>query len=320
MPPVPDYDRIALRCQPVYCYLFASRTYRLLAAHLRLDFVEIYSSSKIRNLAGKDCILEENHSMNWKDFAKDYLLFTYKERIAILSLSVLIVVLIVLPHFFPDASAAHIASSKAADTSWIALAEKKVERRPDSGFSYRSDNSRRPQNAYYQNAYYQRSYYAYSPHKTGYSFRDRDTFAKKTYPHKQSRIVQEVDVNVADSAAWEALPGIGPVLAVRIINFRDKLGGFITIDQIREVYGLRDSTFLLINPYLKLKTAHVNKININTATKEELKVHPYIRWQLANMIVNYRSQHGNFNELAGLKDMHEMTDELYAKISPYLSL
>jgi competence ComEA-like helix-hairpin-helix protein len=129
-----------------------------------------------------------------------------------------------------------------------------------------------------------------------------------------------IEINSADTAAFVALPGIGSKLAARIVNFRDKLGGFYSINQIGETYSLPDSTFQKIKQYLKLDNSSVKKININTATKDEMKAHPYIKWNLANIIVEYRNQHGNFNSLADLKKISAITDSTYLKIVSYFKL
>lgn len=130
-----------------------------------------------------------------------------------------------------------------------------------------------------------------------------------------------IDINLADSATLVALPGIGPSYSKRIINFRNKLGGFHSVQQVAETFGLPDSTFQLIKPKLYISDSlSVRKINVNTATLEELKVHPYIRYYIANAIVQYRNQHGNFASLQDLKKIMLVTDEVYSKISHYLSL
>jgi competence ComEA-like helix-hairpin-helix protein len=142
------------------------------------------------------------------------------------------------------------------------------------------------------------------------------------YPkHERSeRSVQTVNANSDDTAAFIALPGIGAKLAARITNFRDKLGGFYSVDQIGETYGVPDSTFQKIKPYLSVDAAAVRKININTATKDELKTHPYIRWNLANAIVEYRNQHGVFKSVEEIKNIVLIDDATYNKIKFYLSL
>ncbi|MBL7743240.1 MAG: helix-hairpin-helix domain-containing protein [Chitinophagaceae bacterium] len=129
-----------------------------------------------------------------------------------------------------------------------------------------------------------------------------------------------VDINTADTSAFIALPGIGSKLAARIVNFRDKLGGFWTIDQVKETYGLPDSTFQKIKPRLQLGTTPVKKININTATMDELKAHPYIKYNLAKPIVAYREEHGAFSKIEDIRKIMAITEESYQKMSPYLTL
>ncbi|NOT52632.1 MAG: helix-hairpin-helix domain-containing protein [Chitinophagaceae bacterium] len=128
-----------------------------------------------------------------------------------------------------------------------------------------------------------------------------------------------VDINSGDTTAFIALPGIGSKLAARIVNFRDKLGGFYSISQVGETFGLPDSTFQKIKQYLKLENTSIRKININTATVDELKAHPYIKYSLANPIVAYRKEHGAFAKVDDLKKLMVITDDIYNKIAPYLT-
>jgi competence protein ComEA len=137
----------------------------------------------------------------------------------------------------------------------------------------------------------------------------------KTYTSRYTA----VDVNSADTTAFIALPGIGSKLATRIVNFRDKLGGFYSVNQVGETFGLPDSTFQKIKQYLKLENTSIRKININTATLDELKSHPYIRWGLATPIIAYRNEHGLFGKVEDIKKVMAVTDEIYTKIAPYLT-
>ncbi len=129
-----------------------------------------------------------------------------------------------------------------------------------------------------------------------------------------------IDINTADTSALIALPGIGSKLAQRIIAFRDKLGGFYAVDQIRETYGLPDSAFQKIRSRLMLTNAAVKKININAATIDEMKSHPYSRYNIANAIMQYRTQHGNFSSVDDIKKIMIITDEIFKKVSPYLTV
>src|SRR5688572_156375 len=127
----------------------------------------------------------------------------------------------------------------------------------------------------------------------------------------------EIDINTADTTAWIALPGIGSKLANRIVHFREKLGGFYTVEQVGETYGLPDSTFQLIKPRLICAPGAIQQININTADVNSLKQHPYIKWPVANAIVQYRQQHGDYRSVEDLQQIAIMTPELYQKIAGY---
>lgn len=146
----------------------------------------------------------------------------------------------------------------------------------------------------------------------------QNNFEKTTYARPEKKVVI-VNINEADTSEFISLPGIGNKLAARIVNFRDKLGGFYSVEQIKETYGLPDSTFQKIKASLQL-SGSVKKLNVNTATKDELKVHPYIRWNLANAIVEYRNQHGNFKSLDELKNIAVIDKATFEKIVHYLSL
>jgi competence ComEA-like helix-hairpin-helix protein len=128
-----------------------------------------------------------------------------------------------------------------------------------------------------------------------------------------------IDINSADTTNFIALPGIGSKLAQRIINFRDKLGGFYKVEQVAETFGLPDSTFQKIKPRLAISNAAVKQFNINTATVDEMKTHPYLRYNIANAIVQFRTQHGNFTSVADIKKIMLVTEEIYNKAAPYLA-
>ena len=115
-----------------------------------------------------------------------------------------------------------------------------------------------------------------------------------------------------------SLPGIGEKLGTRIITFRDKLGGFHSVEQVAETYGLPDSTYQKIQTLLLVQETNIKKIPINQCSKDELKMHPYIKWKIANAIVEYRNQHGPFESLEDLKKIILLDHETFLKIQPYL--
>ncbi|MFN3299780.1 MAG: ComEA family DNA-binding protein [Sediminibacterium sp.] len=117
-----------------------------------------------------------------------------------------------------------------------------------------------------------------------------ETFSPKKIPN--------IDINEASIATWELLPGIGPVLAARIVKFREKLGGFAEIEEVKKTYGISDSLYVQIKPFLQLN--NTEKPSINTASAallQKVGVSPAI----AVAIVTYRKQYGLFDSLEDLK-------------------
>ncbi len=141
------------------------------------------------------------------------------------------------------------------------------------------------------------------------------------YPFRRTvKFFTETDVNLSDSNGWSKLPGIGEKLASRIIHFREKLGGFYQIDQVSETYGLPDTTYQKIKPYLRIRSFPLHQIDINTATKEILMSHPYVRWPLAGSIVEYRMQHGPFSAVDEILQLAQMDPVKFEKLKPYLTV
>lgn len=127
-----------------------------------------------------------------------------------------------------------------------------------------------------------------------------------------------IAINSADSAQFIRLKGIGPVLSSRIIKYRNGLGGFYSINQIAEVYGVKDSIFENFKHHLILDTLYLKRIAINLATAEELKAFPYFKWKHANAIVKYRKQHGAYNTIDDLYKVILLDSATIRKIEPYL--
>lgn len=148
-------------------------------------------------------------------------------------------------------------------------------------------------------------------------FQEKQFSEKASYNSKKS--FDKIDINFADSTALIALPGIGSKLANRIISFREKLGGFYSIDQVGETYLLPDSTFQKIKAQLIVNSKAIKKININSASVDEMKSHPYIRYYIANAIFQYRKQHGNFQSVEEIKKIMAVTDDIYNRSFPYLT-
>ncbi|RFM29786.1 helix-hairpin-helix domain-containing protein [Deminuibacter soli] len=130
---------------------------------------------------------------------------------------------------------------------------------------------------------------------------------------------QPVDVNTADTAQWAALPGIGPVLAARIVQQREAQGGFVSIEQVGQVYGVADSLYKHLQPWLRLQTPGTGKTNINTATLAQLKSNPHLPPDVAAAILLYRQQHGPYRQVTDVQQIVFINAALFQKIAPYIT-
>ncbi len=128
----------------------------------------------------------------------------------------------------------------------------------------------------------------------------------------------EVELNSADSATLTTISGIGPAFASRILKYKNRIGGFVSVDQLKEVYGVDSLKFQQIKNQIIVNPASVNKININIADFDQLKKLPYLSFKQMNAIVAFRKQHGNFTTLNDLQKIVILNPTLIAKIAPYV--
>jgi competence protein ComEA len=155
-------------------------------------------------------------------------------------------------------------------------------------------------------------------------FSSTNTYSKSS-PGRDSEStparVLPMDLNTCDSLSLLSIYGIGPKLSSRIIRYRNRLGGFVSMHQLHEVYGLdtivlselRKRTFIDENFAPK-------KINLNTASEKELLQLPYIKSALARAITTYRFQHGEYDSVDELLKIDRIDSPTFEKIKPYLTV
>jgi competence protein ComEA len=149
----------------------------------------------------------------------------------------------------------------------------------------------------------------------------RETKKYEASPIIPKKEISLIDINQADTVQLKAIYGIGSKLSTRIIAYRNKLGGFVSILQLREVYGLDSLVIQEIEKRFYVdQNFQPSQINLNLADEKQLAGHPYIKSKLARIIVAYRQQHGNFEQLEELKRVSILSDETFEKIKPYLSV
>ncbi len=128
-----------------------------------------------------------------------------------------------------------------------------------------------------------------------------------------------ININYADSATLTKLKGVGAVLASRIIKYRNLLGGFVSKNQLSEVYGLSESKYLDSILIQTSVDGTVNKININTASWKNLVKHPYISKEMASEILKIRKEKGSFKSVDFLFELVN-NKNTYQKLKPYLKV
>ncbi|MFA6260216.1 MAG: helix-hairpin-helix domain-containing protein [Bacteroidia bacterium] len=131
---------------------------------------------------------------------------------------------------------------------------------------------------------------------------------------------QVVELNSTDSVQLVSLYRIGPALTHRILEYRDKLGGFLELEQLREVWGFDEDILYDLSGKITVNPSLAKRWELNTVSLEVLKTHPYFKYKLSNAIINYRNQHGPFQALADLKKIVLVTDSVYEKITKYIYL
>lgn len=142
------------------------------------------------------------------------------------------------------------------------------------------------------------------------------------YTKRPPKTYYHIDINQADAADFEQFRGIGPSYAKRILHYRELLGGFTSIDQVGEVYRLPDSTFQHIRPHLECPKHPLVPLNVNTASLETLKDHPYLSWRQARAIIQYRETKGPWKSVELVQILPELDDNkgTFERIRPYLTV
>lgn len=149
-------------------------------------------------------------------------------------------------------------------------------------------------------------------------FNPQDT-VKKDFKSSQIERINRIPFSEADSITLQIVPGIGPATAGRIIKYRENLGGFVTKNQLMEVYGMKAETAAAVWEFFEFDPGIRKKLQINQAEAADLAKHPYISYSEAKVIVAYRNQHGAFRNSEDLLKIRIFKKEWVDKISPYLN-
>jgi DNA uptake protein ComE-like DNA-binding protein len=129
---------------------------------------------------------------------------------------------------------------------------------------------------------------------------------------------EPLNINRADSADLLPLPGIGPVFAGRIIKYRNLLGGYVSVDQLAEVYGMPGETIDLLRKHVFIDSLAIRRIRLDSASFRELLRHPYLEYEDVKALVEYRDFKGEISSREELSDQLVLSESVLNRLAPYL--
>jgi DNA uptake protein ComE-like DNA-binding protein len=241
--------------------------------------------------------------MDIKEQVKVFLTFSKKERRGIYMLSVIAMLLWILPVFFAEET----------------LPEEILEITPLQLSEAKKLLSKKRDSFVYQRQY--RSYYPTVVKQDRQRFPSEYGYqAEKTVVTRQERKIVTINLNEADSAQLESLPGIGERLSARIIKYRDRLGGFHDVAQLKEVYGLQDSVLVLLATRLFVSPGGlIKKLDVNICSYADFRRHPYMGHAFAKSLVAFRQTHGEIKTVDELYQLVAVKKDEIERMKPYFS-
>ena len=126
---------------------------------------------------------------------------------------------------------------------------------------------------------------------------------------------EQVVLNTADTTELRKVPGIGAYYARRIVRYGQRLGGYVSIDQLDEIEDFPQEA----KKYFTIQDAHPQQLNVNQLTLQQLRKHPYINFYQAKAIVDYRRLHGNLKSLQELRLSKDFPPEAIERLTPYVT-
>ena len=138
-------------------------------------------------------------------------------------------------------------------------------------------------------------------------------------PKPEKKAIPVVDLNTVDSTTLVELPRMGGYMASRIIAFRDKMGGFVEVEQLLDVKGLDSTRFAAMRPYLLIGDTETRRIDVNRADFKTLVGHPYLSYEQVKRIFRQRETRGMIKNWAQLEALLKEEGEVNPLLEYYLS-
>lgn len=247
--------------------------------------------------------------MHWKNF----LYFSSAEKIAVVILLVVIVFSFGLNILISRKSSDPVSIPQ--NDSLIAAFQRLHENLEDKktvARSYETKSERRTQQKYPRDKERKST-----DNRQNNEYSERPTYTKQ----EKFTTAGSISLNETDTAQWKMVPGIGSSFSERIVKYGDKLGGYQSINQLKEVYGVTDEIFDAIAPFIREEDIGLEncvKLNVNQLEFKEILAHPYINYEQTKAIVNLRRRTGNITSVNELAMLEEFTTEDIERIASYI--
>ncbi|MBP7469608.1 MAG: helix-hairpin-helix domain-containing protein [Flavobacterium sp.] len=148
-------------------------------------------------------------------------------------------------------------------------------------------------------------------------FREYKKYPNAAFAKKEKIVI--IDINQATQEDLIKIYGIGEAISLRILKMKESLGGFVSMEQMKDVWGLSPEVIENLNSHFKVSALpDVKKVDINNASIKELSQFPYFNYQIARQIVTFRSMNGDFKNVDDLTKIKGLSIEKANIIALYL--
>ncbi len=148
-------------------------------------------------------------------------------------------------------------------------------------------------------------------------FQNFKGYSKLAFSKKEK--ISVIDINQATQEDLIKIYGVGEAISARILKFKESLGGFVSMEQMKDVWGLSPEVLANLDSHFRVfKNPSIKKIDINNASIKELAQFPYFNYQMAKQIVTYRSMNGDFSNVDDLTKIKGLSIDKANIIALYL--
>ena len=156
--------------------------------------------------------------------------------------------------------------------------------------------------------------YRDTSYRRGKAFADINRDSAVVHYQEKLKHGEQIDLNISDTTMLKTVPGIGAYFARKVVQYRERLGGYVSVDQLDEIEGFP----LDAKEYLFVENPSPRKLDLNHLSLNDLKKHPYISFYQARGITDYRRLHGPLKSLSDLRLSKDFPPEVIARLQPYV--